>query len=340
MAHFGFTLSSEEFGPRELVDLAVRGEEEGFEFLSISDHYHPWVNEQGHSPFVWSVLGGVARATERISVGTGVTCPTVRIHPAVVAQAVATTSLLFGDAPGAGSDDAVLGGAPGRFFLGVGSGEALNEHILGHRWPPPEVRLQMLEEAVDIMRRLWAGGTVDHDGPTYRVENARLFDPPECKVPVVVSGYGPMSVEVAARTGDGYWGHSPESEVIERFEQAGGEGPRLAQIMLCWDSDAERARQTVHRVWPNGGLGGQLSQDLPTWTHFEQATGVLNEDQVVGSMPCGPDVEPVLEQVRAYLDAGYDHLYFHQIGPDQEGFLRFWRSELRSAVSELRPVAV
>jgi coenzyme F420-dependent glucose-6-phosphate dehydrogenase len=339
MAHFGYTLSSEEFGPRELVDLAVRGEEEGFEFLSISDHYHPWVTEQGHSPFVWSVLGGVATATERISVGTGVTCPTVRIHPAVVAHAVATTSLLFGDAPTAGADDAVLGGAPGRFFLGVGSGEALNEHILGHRWPPPEVRLQMLDEAVDIMRRLWTGGTVDHDGPTYRVENARLFDPPAQPVPVVVSGYGPMSVEVAARIGDGYWGHSPEAEVIERFEQAGGSGPRLAQIMLCWDTDTERARETVHRVWPNGGLTGQLSQDLPTWTHFEQATSVLNQDQAVGSMPCGPDVEPVLEQVRAYLDAGYDHLYFHQIGPDQEGFLGFWRSELRSAVSELRPVA-
>src|SRR5919112_4126258 len=188
MASFGYTLSSEEHPPGQLVQNARRAEEEGFDFVSISDHYHPWVTAQGHSPFVWSVLGAVAASTERIEVGVGVTCPIMRIHPAVLAQAAATTSLLF----------------DGRFFFGVGTGEALNEHILGHRWPRPEVRLAMLEEAVDVVRRMWTGETVDHRGDFYEVENARLFDPPEQPPPVIVSGFGPQAIELAARIGDGY----------------------------------------------------------------------------------------------------------------------------------------
>ncbi|HEY8544771.1 MAG TPA: TIGR03557 family F420-dependent LLM class oxidoreductase [Acidimicrobiales bacterium] len=319
MVSFGYTLSSEEHGPRDLVRNARRAEEAGFDFVSVSDHFHPWVTAQGHSPFVWSVLGGIAASTERIRVGVGVTCPTIRVHPAILAHATATTALLF----------------EGRFFWGVGSGEALNEHVLGHRWPPAPVRLAMLEEAVHVVRRLWTGETVDHRGEFYEVDNARLFDAPDPVPPIVVSGFGPKAVALAARIGDGYWGTSPDAELIDRYTATGGTGPRYAQIDVCWAADAAAARKTVHQVWPNGGVPGQLSQDLPTPQHFEMASELVTEEVATEHVPCGPDVEPVLDSVRQYLDAGYDHLYFHQIGPDQEGFLRFWTDELRPALASL-----
>lgn len=319
MVSFGYTLSSEEHAPAELVANACRAEEVGFDFASISDHFHPWVSAQGHSPFVWSVLGAIAASTDRLRVGVGVTCPTIRIHPAVLAQATATTSLLFGD----------------RFFFGVGTGEALNEHILGHRWPPADVRLAMLEEAVGIIRALWTGETVDHRGDFFEVENAKLFDPPANTPPVIVSGFGPNAAELAGRIGDGYWGHSPERDLLDRYRQSGGAGPRYAQLNLCWAEDTAAARKTVHAVWPNGGISGQLTQDLPTWTHFEDAAAMVDEDAATESVPCGPEVGPVVESVRTFLDAGYDHLYFHQIGSDQDGFFRFWSDELQPALAEL-----
>ncbi len=323
MTKFGFTLSSEEHDPSTLVDQARMAEDHGFDFVSISDHFHPWVTEQGHSPFVWSVLGALSVATTNLDVGVGVSCPIVRIHPAVMAQATATTSLLLGD----------------RFYWGVGTGEALNEHILGHRWPTPEARREMLEEAIDVVRRLWTGETVDHHGRYYTVENARIFDPPEVEIPVVVSGFGDAAVELAGRIGDGFWGHSPEREVIDKYEQSGGSGTRWAQVTMCWGPDEQEARETLHRVWPNSGLSGQLAQDLPTWTHFEQATSMLTVDQTVGSTPCGPDPGPVVESARSFIDAGYDHVYFHQVGHDQEGFMRFWDDELRPALQEVRSAA-
>jgi len=319
MVSFGYTLSSEEHAPAALVSNARRAEESGFDFVSISDHYHPWVSAQGHSPFVWSVLGAIAHATERVEIGVGVTCPTIRIHPAIIAQAAATTSLL----------------SDGRFFLGVGSGEALNEHILGHRWPPAAVRLEMLEEAVEIIRELWIGDTVDHRGDFYEVENAKLFDPPASNPPVVVSGFGPQAIALAGRIGDGYWGHSPDRSAIEGFVEAGGTGPRYTQLNLCWAESEDEGRKTAYQIWPNTGVPGQLSQDLPTWKHFEEATQVVSEEEATKSIPCGPDPKPLLDSVRQYLDAGYDHLYFHQIGPDQEGFFRFWTDELGPAVREL-----
>jgi G6PDH family F420-dependent oxidoreductase len=315
MVDYGYTLSSEEHGPRDLVANAARAEEVGFDFVSISDHFHPWVTAQGHSPFVWSVLGGIASVTERISVGVGVSCPIVRIHPAIGAHAAATTSLLLGD----------------RFFLGVGTGEALNEHVLGHRWPRPEVRLEMLEEAVDLLRRLWTGETVDHRGQFYEVENARLFDPPEAPIPVIVSGFGDAAIELAARIGDGYWGHG-DPDSIRRFDDCGGTGPRYAQINVCWAEDEAAARRTAYEIWPNAGVPGQLSQDLPTWTHFEQATEHVTEEVATKSVTCGPDAGSYVKAAREFTDAGYDHVYFHQIGPDQHGFLTFWDHELRDAL--------
>jgi G6PDH family F420-dependent oxidoreductase len=316
---FGYTLSSEEHTPTDLVRNARRAEEVGFDFVSISDHFHPWVSAQGHSPFVWSVLGAIGATTERIQVGVGVTCPIMRIHPAVIAQATATTQLLL----------------DGRFVFGVGTGEALNEHILGQRWPAPEVRREMLEEAVDLIRQLWTGETVDHRGQFYEVENAKLFDPPGEAPPIIVSGFGPKAVELAAKIGDGYWGTSPEGELLETYEQHGGTGPRYAQLNLCWGKDEAAARKLAYEIWPNAGVPGQLSQDLPTWTHFEEASQMVSEEEATKSTPCGPELQPVLDSVQQYLDAGYDHLYFHQIGPDQEGFFTFWTEELQPALQDL-----
>ena len=314
MTHFGYTLSSEEHAPRDLVEHAARAEAAGFGFASISDHYHPWVSAQGHSGFVWSVLGGIASRTERMRVGIGVTCPILRIHPAVIAQAAATTSLLF----------------DGRFFLGLGTGEALNEHITGVRWPPPAVRRDMLEEAVVIVRALFTGETLEHRGVHYEVDNARLFDPPDTELPLVLSGFGTDAATLAGRIGDGYWGNAPDRDLLDAYERAGGSGPRYAQLNLCWAPTVEEARRTAFETWPNSAVPGQLSQDLPTWTHFEQATEIVTEDDATKHVPCGPDVaDELVETVGTYVDAGYDHLYFHQIGPDQDGFFRYWESTLR-----------
>jgi G6PDH family F420-dependent oxidoreductase len=317
MITFGYTLSSEEHSPDDLVRNARSAEERGFSFASISDHFHPWVRRQGHSPFVWTVLGSIAQATDRLRVGVGVSCPIVRVHPAVVAHASATTALLFED----------------RFFLGLGTGEALNEHVVGARWPPAPTRLEMLEEAIGIIRRLWTGEVVDHQGDHFEVENAQLFDPPDPAPQIIVSAFGPKAVRLAARMGDGYWGTSPKREIVDAYAEEGGSGPRYGQIDLCWDEDEETARKTVREVWPNAGLSGQLSQDLPTPKHFEQATETLTVEQVTESIPCGPRAEPVLESVAAYVDAGYDHIYFHQIGPNQERFFRFWTEVLSSELA-------
>lgn len=312
MTSWGYTLSSEEHGPRRLVELAERAEQVGFDFLTISDHYHPWVSEQGSSPFVWATLGGVAARTRRVRVGTGVTCPIIRMHPAVVAHAAATVADMF----------------EGRFFFGVGTGEALNEHVTGEGWPPIEVRLDMLREAVEVMRSLWTGDTVDHWGEHYTVENAHLFTVPPEPPPVVVSAFGPMAARVAAEVGDGLWATSPDTETVEAWQQAGGKGMRVGQVTICWGADREQAVRTAHRVWPNAGIPGQLSQDLPTWTHFEQAAQLVTEDLIASSVPCGPDPGPVLEQVGALVDAGFDHVHLHQIGDDQEGFFEFWEREV------------
>ncbi len=313
MTTWGYTLSSEEHPPQVLVEAARRAEQEGFAFVSVSDHFHPWTSQQGQSPFVWSVVGGVAAATDRIAVGTGVTCPIVRIHPAIVAHAVATSAVMLGD----------------RFFFGVGTGEALNEHVLGQRWPNIETRQEMLIEAVALMRELWQGDTVDFAGTYYTVENARLFTHPDAPPPVIVSAFGTTMAEKAAEIGDGLWSTSPDAEVLEAYTRAGGTGPRYAQITLCWAPTEEEGTRTAHEVWPNAGIPGQLSQDLPTPTHFEQVAKLVTPDMIAEKLPCGPDPDRVVDVVRQYEKAGYDHLYFHQIGPDQEGFFRFWRDELQ-----------
>jgi coenzyme F420-dependent glucose-6-phosphate dehydrogenase len=313
MNELGYALSSEEHPPADLVAHARRAEEAGFRFALISDHFHPWVDRQGHSPFVWTVLGGIAQATERLEVGTGVTCPTVRIHPAILAQAAATTADLFG----------------GRFFLGVGTGENLNEHVTGARWPSVDVRLEMLEEAVEVIRRLWRGELTSHEGKHYTVENARIYTLPERLPPIHVAAGGAKAAEVAGRIGDGYIGTSPDPDTLRAFAEAGGrDKPRYVQVTVCWAADEADARKTALEWWPNAGLSGQLSQELPLPSHFEQAASLVTEDTLAESLPLGPDPERHLSTIRQYFDAGYDHVYVHQIGPDQAGFFDFYRREI------------
>src|SRR4051794_26298572 len=308
----GYSLSSEEHGPRELVEFARAAEEAGFSYALISDHFHPWVDAQGNSPFVWSVIGGIAGATERIRLGTGVTCPTIRIHPAIIAQAAATSAAMM----------------PGRFFLGVGSGENLNEHVLGDRWPAPDERLEMLEEAVGVMRELWGGQLVTHRGRHYTVETARLYTRPEQPVPVYVSAFGPKALEVAARIGDGYIATMPEKEMVDRYRQLGGKGPAQGGLKVGYDTDTDRARRTFHRLWRNALVPGQLAQELPSPKHFAEASQLVTEEMIGESVPLGPDPQTHVRAIQAYVDAGYDEVYVNQVGQDQEAFFAFYEREV------------
>lgn len=314
---FGLSLSSEEHGPAELVRMARRAEDAGFDYVSVSDHFHPWVTAQGHSPFVWSVLGAIAATTERLELFTGVTCPIIRIHPAIVAHAAATTAVL----------------SDGRFTLGVGTGEALNEHVLGDRWPRPKIRREMLLEAMEIMREMWSGETTDHRGTYYEVENARLFDAPSQPISIVVSGYGEAAVRMAADVGDGFIGHGSDGDATQTYRDAGGTGPAYAQLTFCYADDRERAARTVATQWPNRAIPGQLSQDLPTFTHFEQAAELVDVETATDGLVHGPDVDGLVRQAREYLDNGFDHVHFHQIGPDQDAFLDVWEREVRDQLS-------
>ncbi len=307
----GIFLSAEEHGPADLVRFGAAAAEHGFSDISVSDHYHPWVGEQGNSPFVWSVLGGLATAAPDARLGTGVTCPTIRIHPAVIAQAAATTTLMAGS-----------------FFLGVGSGENLNEHVLGDRWPPTAVRLEMLEEAVEVMRALWTGDEVTREWTHYRVENARLFSVPDEPPPVIVSAFGPKAAEVAARIGDGMATTSPDADVISTFRDAGGTGPVIAFPKACYGPDEAACRELVHRLWPNAGLPGELAQELKTPAHFEQASELVDEEGAAGSMPCGPDPEVHAESLRGFFEAGADEVHVHQVGRDQAEMFAFYRDEV------------
>jgi G6PDH family F420-dependent oxidoreductase len=312
MAELGYALSSEEHPPAELVRLACRAEEAGFTFAAISDHFHPWTDRQGQAPFVWSVIGGIAMATDRLRLGTGVTCPTVRIHPAIIAQAAATTAAMM----------------PGRFFLGVGTGENLNEHILGDHWPPVDVRLEMLEEAVEVIRKLWQGDLCSHDGNHYVVENARLYTLPEELPPIIVAAGGTKAATLAGRIGDGFWSTSPERDLLDDFEAAGGSGPRYGHVKVCWATDEAQARSTAHEWWPNAGIPGQLGQELPLPSHFEQAATLVTPEALAEKLALGPDPDRHVEAIQKFVDAGYDHVYVHQIGPDQDGFFDFYAKEV------------
>jgi G6PDH family F420-dependent oxidoreductase len=318
MLTLGYKLSSEEFGPNDLVRYGRMAEEHGFEFALISDHFHPWTDAQGQSPFVWSVIGGLAHATKRLVIGTGVTCPTMRLHPVVVAQAAATSAAML----------------EGRFFLGVGSGENLNEHVAGARWPAVDVRQEMLEEAVAVIRQLWQGGYQDHHGRYYTVENARLYTLPSEPPALLVAAAGPEAAKLAGRIGDGLVCTSAERELVQAFNGAGGKGkPRYAELTVCWAESERSARHTAHRQWPTAAMEWPLSTDLALPAHFQTVAKMVTEDAVAKEIPCGPDADVHLEAIREYEKAGFDHLCIHQVGPDQAGFMRFYAEEILPKVA-------
>ena len=313
--NIGYSLSSEEHPPAALVEHSRMAEQAGFGFALISDHYHPWTDRQGQSGFVWSVLGAIAQQTKRITVGTGVTCPMIRIHPAIVAQAAATVASLM----------------PGRFFLGVGTGENLNEHILGDRWPSLEIRQEMLEEAVDVMRLLWSGGLRSHRGPYYEVENARVYSLPPDPPPIYVAAGGPDSARLAARIGDGLISVAPVADIVKEFDRGRAGRPKLGQLTVCWAPTEAAARRTAREVWPTAAIHGAASQELPLPSHFEDLTKDVTEDDVAKQIVCGPDAERVRSAIGEFAAAGFDHVFIHQVGPDQEGFMRFAQDELLGA---------
>jgi len=312
----GYFLSSEEFGPADLLDQARRAQDAGFEALWISDHFHPWLDAQGESPFVWSTIGALSQVC-RLPVMTAVTCPTTRIHPAIIAHAAATSAVML----------------EGRFVLGVGTGEALNEHIYGDPWPGADVRLEMLEEAVEVMRTLWAGGFVDYRGEYYTLDNARLYTLPDEPPKVFVSGFGPKSIDLAAEIGDGYISTKPDAGMIQRFrEKGGGDKPATAGLKVCFAATEDEGVRIAHETWPNEGLPGELAQVLPSPKHFEQASKLVTPEMTAQSHACGPDPEKHLETIRKYVDAGYDEIYVNNIGPHWPEFFQLYAKEILPAL--------
>ncbi|HWO94656.1 MAG TPA: TIGR03557 family F420-dependent LLM class oxidoreductase [Dehalococcoidia bacterium] len=313
MAELGYTLSTEEFAAPALVSNARRAEEAGFTFALISDHFHPWVERQGQSPFAWTVLGGVAEATERLRIGTGVTCPTIRYHPAIVAQAAATVADLM----------------PGRFFLGLGTGENLNEHVVGQGWPEPAVRREMLDEAVHIIRTLWQGDTVSYRGSYFTVERARIYSLPEKLPDIYIAASGPRTAKLAGAVADGFIGVAPDASLIKAFREAGGAGKScIGQVNVCWAETEEQARRTAIEWWPNAAVSGETSLILQSPSDFDALAKLTRDEEKVKGFALGPDPEVHLATLRAYVEAGYTHVYVHQVGPDQEGFFRFYERNI------------
>lgn len=308
----GFKLAAEAFGPHELVHQAVRAEAVGFDFVEMSDHFHPWLDEQGHSPFVWSVLGTIAARTERIGLATGVTCPIIRYHPAIVAQAAATTAVL----------------ADGRFTLGIGSGERLNEHVVGQEFPPVRVRQRMLREALEIIRLLWRGGYRSYDGRYLSVSDARVFDLPETPPEIAVAAGGRNAAVIAAELGDGLFATDPEAELVQTYQQAGGRGPRYAELGVAFapteDEGAEAALSTNR--WSVGGW--PVLSELPNPSNFAAATTTVRLADMRAGFVCGADPKRYVEAVREYTDAGFDRVVLMNAGPDMDAFLDFCADEL------------
>lgn len=313
MPEIGYALSSEEHQPNNLVRFAQMAEDAGFTFALISDHFHPWISQQGQSPFVWSVIGGIAATTRRLRLGTGVTCPTLRIHPAIIAQAAATSAAMM----------------PGRFFLGVGSGEALNEHITGEHWPITATRQDMLVEAVDIIRQLWQGDEVNYWGEFYTVENARIYTLPEQLPPIFIAASGKDAAATAGEIGDGLIVTHPNPETVDEFNANGGKGkPKIGQIKVCWAESEEKALDTVYHYWPLLTVPGPLHSDLPTPDHFEAAAKMVQKEDLKQSIVLGPDPQKFLEKIQKYLDQGIEQVYLHQVGQDQAGFFKFCQREI------------
>jgi len=320
LTEFGYTLMCEQAGPTQLVDDAVRAEAAGFDFAVCSDHYNPWLPEQGHSPYAWSVLGAAAYATSRIGLMSFVTCPIRRYHPAVVAQKAATVGVMSG----------------GRFTLGLGAGENLNEHVVG-AWPHAIQRHDMLAEAVEIIRRLLAGETVHHDGSYFEVPEAQLWDLPDQPVPIGIAVSGAASCELAGALADAMIATEPEAELGDRFDAAGGTGkPRYGQVPICWGPDADACRTVVHEQFRWSGLGWTVNAELPNPASFTSASASVRPEDVAEVVPCGPDLDAHVAAVKRYLDAGFTHIAVVQVGAaGQTGFLDFAEKDLLPALRSL-----
>jgi G6PDH family F420-dependent oxidoreductase len=319
MVTYGYKLMSEEHGPSDLVRNACRAEEMGFDFVAISDHFSPWTTSQGHSPFAWTVLGAIAEKTRRIGLVTAVTCPTMRYHPTLVAQFAATLAIL----------------SDGRFTLGLGAGENLNEHVVGAGWPPPYERQEMLGEAIDVIRKLWEGREVSYDGQHVAVERARIWDLPERPPPLAIAAGGPKAARLAAEKAAGLFATEPRRDLVEAWSEAGGSGARYAEVALSWAPDEAEARRIAHERFRFSMLGWEVMPELPTTASFDAATRRVRPDDMAEQVPCGPDPERHLTAVRKYVTAGFDHIVLVGIGPDQEGFLRFWERELAARLRRL-----
>jgi G6PDH family F420-dependent oxidoreductase len=315
----GYFLSTEEYSPDQLVEQAVLAENAGFDALWISDHFHPWNDAQGEAPFVWSVIGAISQQCG-LPVTTAVTCPIMRISPVIIAQAAATAASLL----------------DGQFRLGVGTGEALNEHVLGDAWPATAVRLQMLEEAVSLIRRLWKGDFVDHHGKYFTAEHARIYTLPDEPPDIHVSGFGPESTHLAAEIGDGYITTSPDRELPDLFRELAPGKPVSGGVKVSYAPSEDEGAEQAHRLWATSGLPGELAQVLPSPRHFEQAAALVTEDMTRQSVTCGPDPKRHLEAVEPYLSAGFDEIYVGNMGPHYRDMIAAYGSEV---LPELRSVS-
>lgn len=313
----GYFLSSEEHPPDRLVAHAAAAHAAGFRTAMISDHFNPWVPDQGDAPFVWGVLGAIAHAAPGLEVGTGVSAAVHRMHPLTLAQAAATAAVLL----------------KGRFFLGLGTGERLNEQVTGERWPRPGERREALEEVLPLLHRLLRGRTVSHRGRHVAIERARLWTLPAAPPPILVAASGVRSAKLAGQHADGLIGVAPEPSLIDAFEAAGGLGrPRFTQLKLCWAPTVDEGVRTVRRWFPTEGLPPSLLTELATPGEFADAVRLVTDEALADAVVCGPEVGPVVDAVRRRVASGYSRIYLHQVGPDQDGFLRFLREELLDAL--------
>src|SRR4051794_31019841 len=307
--NIGYWLSSEEQSPRDLVQNAKRAEDAGFGHVLISDHIHPWVDAQGHSPFVWGVIGAIAQATERVELGTAVTCPLIRVHPAIVAHAAATAQSLM----------------DGRFFLGVGTGENLNEHVTGARWPRADERLEMLDEAIDVLRALFGGEWETYRGKHYTVEQAKLYDAPTTPAPIIVAAKAEQAAKLAAAKGDGYMNTSADEEIVKVYKGAGGKGPLYGKVTGCLAPDAATAKKIAKERSPNTGMGGDLSTELELPRDFQSVAELVREEDLEGSLVLGSDPTEWREKLDEFERAGFTHVTLHDVSTNQHDFIEFAR---------------
>jgi G6PDH family F420-dependent oxidoreductase len=316
MVKLGYKLMTEEHGPADLVRNATRAEQAGFDFAAISDHYFPWLEEQGHAPFAWSVLGAVAQATEHLGLMTSVTCPIMRYHPAIVAQAAATMGLL----------------ADGRFTLGLGAGERLNEHVVGAGWPGVVERHERLSEALDIIQGLLSGKLTTYRGQYFQLDHAKLFDRPKRKLPVIVAAGGPEAGRLAGEKADGLIVTEPEKELIRAFTAGGGKGPRYAEVAMCCGADEDKARKTAHRYFRWSLAGWPVLAELPHDEAFAAASEHVSVETIGEEISCGPSADRHLEAIHEFTAIGCDHIILTQIGPDQDFFFELFERKLAPAL--------